>query len=546
MIDSSVIIIAPGAFKLCTSVVVLTFAAATSLTTIDASAFEGMSELAHVDMSGAPLLATIGASVFSGCGKLATAKLASATTWIGASAFTGTALSTDATVDFNTVICADVTGGAAVFIFVCPLVWTEGTGGGASWSARRNHAAVCFDDGVVVTTGGVDASSIFSDVQTTTPGGTALAVVALTPMEWRYLHAIARVPGDANSFLVVAGGGSSSYLNDALLTTDRGANFVTKSTAVFTSARMGSGLVATGATSFVAFGGGAGTALEYYNEVRRSVDLGVTWTTLRVNGPTSGVGTGGDSCVDTTMWSQRYGVRYAYMPLRKRILLAGGWNGVSNQPDAWGSDDGGVCWQLLTADISGTGTALWGPSLVVALLSGIEILILAGGRTTGNVLLNTVYRSLDAGATWELVASRGAMWSARASSALVFNPSNKRLATLGGQTGTSTYANDFWTASATTLVTTVRLSPPHIACALLPPLLVTCFRLSSHSHRNSLLSVSFPLPEFLSVHVHEQHDVHVRNEQLAVLRHQRGDRDRIFRHHNRVRRLQAVHERRRC
>ena len=444
---------------LCTSVVGVDFTAASSLTTIDASAFEGMSELAHVDMSGAPLLATLGASAFSGCGKLAAAKLTSATTSIGVAAFTGTALSTDVTVNFNTVDCAAATGGAAgVFIFVCPT-WTKGTGGGVSW-ARLGHAAVCFDDGTIVTTGGVDASSIFSDVQTTTPGGTALAVVAQTTFTARYVHAVARVPDDADAFLVVGGVGIGLVnLNDALLTTDRGKFFVTKSTAVFTSARSGSGLVATDASSFVAFGGYNSSI--FFNEVRRSIDLGVTWTTLRDDGPTSGNGTGGDSCADKKMWTKRDASGYAYMPLRKRILFAGGEDAISYKPDAWASDDGGVCWQLLTADISGAGTRFNGPSLVVALLGGIEILILAGGETTGSVFLNSVYRSLDAGVSWEIVASSGVMWHARSFSALVFDPSNKRLATLGGRTGImpTTYVNDIWTASTTTLVTTVRPSP---------------------------------------------------------------------------------------
>ena len=39
------------------------------------------------------------------------------------------------------------------------LAWTQGVGGGSAWLARLQHAAVCFDDGVVVTTGGWTASA---------------------------------------------------------------------------------------------------------------------------------------------------------------------------------------------------------------------------------------------------------------------------------------------------------------------------------------------------------------------------------------------------
>jgi len=94
VIDPTVVKIEADAFKLCTSIIDVSFASATSLATIGASAFEGMGSLALVDMSGAPLLATIGESAFRNCTTLATAKLASATTSIGVTAFTGTALST--------------------------------------------------------------------------------------------------------------------------------------------------------------------------------------------------------------------------------------------------------------------------------------------------------------------------------------------------------------------------------------------------------------------------------------------------------------------
>ena len=380
------------------------------------------------------------------------------------------------------------------------MAWVEGTGGGTSWLARFGHAAASFDDGVVVTTGGMNAvGTYFSDVQTTTSGGTALAVVAPTAFTARALHAIARVPSDPDAFLMVGGQDLSGqqYLNDALLTTDRGASFVTQSTAVFTGiGRLNSGLIATGTSSFVAVGGYDGVT--HYNEVRRSVDLGVTWTTLRVNGPTSGDGTGGDSCADKKMWSQRRAFGYAYMLLRKRIVLAAGSKSGPPEFDAWGSDDGGVCWQQLTVDISGGGNGFYAPSLAVALLSGIEILVLAGGVNTGSVHLNTVYSSLDAGVTWELIANSGVMWQGRSFSTLVFDALNERLATLGGVTD-SGLVNDFWTASATTLVTTVRLLPPHASCALLLPPLALVFASPLTHPRNSLpLSLFYYSPSLLS------------------------------------------------
>ena len=320
------------------------------------------------------------------------------------------------------------------------LAWTQGVGGGSTWTARNGHAAVCFDDGVVVTTGGSPGES---EVHTTTAGGTALSSVSQTTFTARYGHAIARVPGDADAFLVVGGWDSGNNKNDAILTEDRGVSFVEKSNSVFTSGREFTALVATGLATFVAYGGYGST---YYNEVRQSTNSGVDWTTLRAEG-----GGGGECSGDAAMWSARYGMAYAYMPLRNRILLAGG----GYKQDVWGSDDGGICWFLLTADSDGAATSgYYGASLVVATLGGVEILVLASGYG-GGTLLSSMYHSLDAGASWDVIVSTGAMWPARTYSALIYDLANTRLAIMGGSTIRG-YVNDFWTADVTSLFPPVR------------------------------------------------------------------------------------------
>ena len=319
------------------------------------------------------------------------------------------------------------------------LTWTGGTGGGTApatitWSARVGHAAVCFDDGVVVTTGGIyGGSEGSSEVHTTTAGGTALTEVSPTQTTFteRYGHAIARVMGDPDAFLVVGGSGSGGNKNDALLTEDRGVSFVEKSTSVFTSGRYGTALVATGPATFVAYGG-TGSSPGMYNEVRQSTNSGGNWTTLRAEG-----GLGGECSGDAAMWSARNDMAYAYMPLRNRILLAGGWSSEGLEQDVWGSDDGGTCWFQLTADSDGTAPNEYGgASLVVATLGGVEILVLAAGSDSGFNELNSVYRSLDGGASWEVIASSGLIWEARYRSALVYDLANTRLAIMGGETAT--------------------------------------------------------------------------------------------------------------
>ena len=440
---------------MCTSVIWVDFTAATALTAIGAEAFQGMTSLHRVDMSGATQLANLGANAFNGCIALTTAKLASSITVIGAETFTSTLLSTAAAVNFNTVDCVAATsGGAVVFIFVCPLQlkWTEGAGGGTVWSARQTHAAVCFDDGVVVTTGGSPGGS---EVHTTTAGGSALSSVSQTTFTTRKGHAIARVPGNADAFLVVGGIDLGTSKNDALLTEDRGVSFVEKSNSVFTSGRYGTALVATGPATFVAYGGyGSGIC---YNEVRQSTNSGVDWTTLRAEG-----GGGGECSGDAAMWSVRGYIAYAFMPLRNRILLAGGYGSSPTfKQDVWGSDDGGTCWIQLTADSDGTATmdynSFWAASLVVATLGDIEILVLAAGEWFGgDGRLSSVYRSIDAGVSWDVIPSSGSMWPARSYSALVYNLANTRLAISGGEISGGSVVNDFWTADATYLFPKVR------------------------------------------------------------------------------------------
>ena len=342
------------------------------------------------------------------------------------------------------------------------LEWTQGIGGGTApatitWSARNAHAAVCFDDGVVMTTGGWPNDG--DDVHRTTTssngvGGTALTEVSPTPTTFtaRSGHAIARY---GETVLIVGGFGASTYRNDALLTEDRGATFVTKSNMVFTTPpHVYTSLVALGPETFVAFGGESSWG-SFFNDVRQTTDTGVTWTTLRTDG-----GGGGTNCSNVAMWSRRGDMAYTYMPLRNRIVLAGGY-GVGYYQDVWGSDDGGTCWEQLTADSDGAATSGYArASLVVATLCGGEMLILAGG-TNGSSDLNSVYRSLDGGANWDYIASApptGSTWPGRSRSALVYDLANRRIVSMGGTIGVTTTgsiitANDLWTAEVTSLYT---------------------------------------------------------------------------------------------
>ena len=325
------------------------------------------------------------------------------------------------------------------------LEWTAGDGGGIGWASRYGHAAVCFDDGVVVTTGGSEGNTSFSDVCSTTSGGTAPTTCVAPGLPWaaRHGHAITRVPGSVTAFAVAGGteAGGRTGRKHVLLTMNRGATFseIGGNNALGKDA-VYLGLVAPNATTFVAFGGMPEWKLfdqVFYNFVRRSTDSGATWATIRAEG-----GDGGECATSAAMWSARYGFGYAFMPGQNRIVVTGGRSAAGNEQDVWGSDDRGVCWTRLTFDLTAGGLSdgLVGAALVVFELSnGQEVLVLAGGARGLGRTLDNVYRSVDFGAAWKPAASLSAStgWSARQKFALVYNPLNANLVALGG-------LSDFW------------------------------------------------------------------------------------------------------
>ena len=470
-ITSLAVTILEGAFRLCTTVVAVSFEDATELKAIASYAFSQMTSLVHVDMSGATKLAGIAFSAFQSCTVLESVKLASTTTSIEYSAFSGcTLLASDTSVDFNNVDCVAVTNSVTgVFDFPCPT-WKKGsTSGALDWPSRRGHAAVSFADGAVMTTGGQSASGTFyDDVHGIIAGDVAhkMTRMSQTTFTARSHHAIARVPDPGgDSVLVVGGWTASGASNEALLTEDRGTNFQQKTATVFTTVgRYSLGLVATGADTFVAFGGvsrtGSGSTLSfaYHNEVRRSVDGGPTWSTLHFMGPFQ------PGC---DMWDERSEFGYAFMTqhgANGRILIAAGSNGTPKQ-DVWGSDDDGDCWQQLTADFSGSGISLQGSALVVVRMSGVEIPILAGGSLLGG---GEIYSSSDAGVTWVTLTSTGTMWPVRAAFAFIFVPGGE-IAVFGGELAENphVYGNDFWTTSASTFLG-VTASPTTAPTTTLP------------------------------------------------------------------------------
>jgi PKD repeat protein len=143
-------------------------------------------------------------------------------------------------------------------------------------------------------------------------------------------------------------------------------------------------------------GGYAGSS-NYYNDVWRSTDNGLTWTRVIAN----------------AAWSPRYGHRSVVVP-DGSIVIIGGLTGAGNKNDSWQSWDSGVTWTNITGS---PGWRARSGHTCVALSDGS--IVLMGGYTTTQV--NDTWRSVDNGITWSLMnASSG--WTARSDHTSVAMP----------------------------------------------------------------------------------------------------------------------------
>ena len=125
IIDPSVVDIKQYAFATCNTVTSVDFSQAENLERILGGAFWKMESLPYVDMSPATKLRSISSSAFLGTASLSGARLSAEITSIGNRAFLNSNITSPSDVDWNGLVCADVTAGAdwvlyPVFNFACP------------------------------------------------------------------------------------------------------------------------------------------------------------------------------------------------------------------------------------------------------------------------------------------------------------------------------------------------------------------------------------------------------------------------------------------
>jgi hypothetical protein len=196
--------------------------------------------------------------------------------------------------------------------------------------------------------------------------------------------------------IVVMGGVNGTERNETWISSDAGATWNLANASPGWTARASLTSVVMPDRSIVLMGGGNSTTRISTNDTWRSADNGATWSLMTAHAG----------------WSARQGHTSVVLP-DGRIVLMGGDDG-SNRNDVWLSSDNGATWKLVNA--SAGWTARYGHTSVMMPDGSI---ILTGGldwnqtSQTGGYQ-NDVWRSADAGATWNQVTEH-AGWPARRS-----------------------------------------------------------------------------------------------------------------------------------
>lgn len=229
-------------------------------------------------------------------------------------------------------------------------------------------------------------------------------------------------------------------------------------------ARDGAGLVTTSDGTMVLLGGWNGTAQPTWgdtvttNEVYRSAD-GVTWTSVLAHAaapPQTGAG---------QRWRRRHahgtllvtisGTEYIYIIGGDGFDSFFGGDGAGGAPyptDVWRSAAStyGATWERMTA------SAEWGSRLLHMVWALGETLYVAGGQTcqTTGCVLNDVWKSTDAGATWSRV-THNAPWTGRGTFSNSLPVLNGKAYLIGGEqydnsAADRVYYNDVWSFDGTT------------------------------------------------------------------------------------------------
>jgi PKD repeat protein len=228
----------------------------------------------------------------------------------------------------------------------------------------------------------------------------------------------------SDSSIIVMGGGTGTggFANDVYRSTDSGVTWTTMTSFASWQGRTNHKSVAMPDGSIVMMGGLL-TRNAFKNDVWRSINKGATWTQLAAS---SG-------------WSGRYGHSCVVLPDGSIILMGGRPASGGYLNDVWMSTNNGASWTQLKAN---NGNGWVGRFSHTTLVMPDGSIILMGGSTAAPVYFNDTWRSIDNGATWTLMnASCG--WTARDYLTSVVMPDDS-IIIMGGRSGATSYNNDTW------------------------------------------------------------------------------------------------------
>ena len=298
---------------------------------------------------------------------------------------------------------------------------------GLNWHASsgpaREGSAVVASATVFFLLGGQDGAVQFNDVWRSWDGRNWLLVNTDAAWGARSAHAAVRVP--TTGHIVLMGGRvGASATNDVWLSVDSCASFTAAAATAPWGARFHLSAVALPSGAVVVLGGTNAGAV--YGDVWRSRDEGTTW----VRG-----------CY-VCRWVPRYGAG-AVVTEDGRLVLAGGhaFGSLAVLNDVWVSSDEGDTWSRRTA------AAPWAARVGLSAVAFVGATVAVVGGATADLsephtLMNDVWLSTDAGATWLLVDD-DAVWTPRAFHTATVWTGGSALVLLGGSNGTGT-ALDAW------------------------------------------------------------------------------------------------------
>jgi hypothetical protein len=213
----------------------------------------------------------------------------------------------------------------------------------AGWIARYDHSSIVMPDGSIVIMGGElkGVGAPFNDVWRSADKGATWTLMNANA-GWPVRESQSSVVLPDGSIILMGGNNGNVNFSDVWKSEDKGATWTRTTANARWSARTGHSSVVMSDGSIVLMGGwstkvmmlGPKDAVNYYNDVWKSIDDGVIWT--QVNSDAG--------------WSARHDQSTVVIP-DGSIILMGGEDANGRLNDVWRSTDDGITWTIVNVSV---------------------------------------------------------------------------------------------------------------------------------------------------------------------------------------------------